>query len=270
MYGIDIMHLTRGIALADVAHFLNQVRKMAFLPSGLHLLASYQAILSAFVTGYSGEHCLVDPLVLSWYRLLDDLRFLIRYPQMKSVAHRWYLERLQSAAIRQHVAMLHSCINSNRPGEKYLEEESYRQTFDRQLSAVRYDEIVYAKESSASLLWQVERRIIQALATDALRSKANSAYLDFACGTGRAISSLENLAAHAVGIDVSEPMLDRARGRCRQSTLICADITRTNGTIEGQYDLITAFRFLTNAEPALRSAALTARCVPALRMKVPC
>jgi hypothetical protein len=53
-------------------------------------------------------------------------------------------------------------------------------------------------------------------------------------------------------------MLDRARGRCRQSTLICADITRTNGTIEGQYDLITAFRFLTNAEPALRSAALTA------------
>ena len=119
VYGIDIMHLTRGIALADVAHFLNQVRKMAFLPSGLHLLASYQAILSAFVTGYSGEHCLVDPLVLSWYRLLDDLRFLIRYyPQMKSVAHRWYLERLQSAAIRQHVAMLHSCINSNRPGGK--------------------------------------------------------------------------------------------------------------------------------------------------------
>ena len=44
-------------------------------------------------------------------------------------------------------------------------------------------------------------------------------------------------------------MLDRARSRCRQSTLICADITRTDGTIEGQYDLITAFRFLTNAEP---------------------
>jgi SAM-dependent methyltransferase len=139
-----------------------------------------------------------------------------------------------------------------------LEEESYRQTFDRELSAARYDEIVYAEGSSATLLWQVEHRIIRALATDALRGKADSAYLDFACGTGRVLSSLEHLAGHAVGIDVSEPMLDRARGRCRQSTLICADITRTNGTIEGQYDLITAFRFLTNAEPALRSAALAA------------
>jgi Phosphotransferase enzyme family len=121
VFGIDIMHLTSGVALADVAHFLNQVRKMAFLPSGLHLLTSYQPILSAFVTGYSGDHCLVDPLVLSWYRLLDDLRFLIRYhPHLKSAAHRWYLERLQSAAIRQHVAMLHSCINHDRPGRKIL------------------------------------------------------------------------------------------------------------------------------------------------------
>jgi SAM-dependent methyltransferase len=139
-----------------------------------------------------------------------------------------------------------------------LEEPSYRQTFSRDASAARYDEVVYAAGSSADLLWQVEYKILRALAADALRGKPAATYLDFACGTGRVLSSLEDLAAQAVGIDVSAAMLERARARCRKATLICADITRTNGSLEGQYDLITSFRFLTNAEPALRSAALRA------------
>ena len=120
LYGIDITYSTRGVALADVAHILNHIRRLAFLPSGLHLLTSYQHILNAFLAGYCGEYSVVDSLVLSWYRLLDDLRFIIRYyPHIRSV-HRWYIERLQSAAILQHVAMLHSSVSRNHPGRKII------------------------------------------------------------------------------------------------------------------------------------------------------
>jgi aminoglycoside phosphotransferase (APT) family kinase protein len=120
VYGIDITYSTRGVALADVAHILNHIRRLAFLPSGLHLLTSYQHILNAFLAGYCGEYSVVDSLVLSWYRLLDDLRFIIRYyPHIRSV-HRWYIERLQSAAILQHVAMLHSSVSRNHPGRKII------------------------------------------------------------------------------------------------------------------------------------------------------
>jgi hypothetical protein len=52
-------------------------------------------------------------------------------------------------------------------------------------------------------------------------------------------------------------MLELAGKRCRSARLIAADITRGEG-IQGSYDLITAFRFVTNAEPALRLAALKA------------
>jgi SAM-dependent methyltransferase len=137
-------------------------------------------------------------------------------------------------------------------------EQSYRETFSRDISAVRYDEIVYATASSADLLWQAEYRVLRPLAAGALKGKVATEYLDFACGTGRVLASLEDLATHAVGVDVSQPMLDRARRRCSKATLVRADITGTNASPAGQYDLITAFRFLTNAEPALRSAALAA------------
>jgi aminoglycoside phosphotransferase (APT) family kinase protein len=107
VYGIDIVHSTRGVALADVAHFLNHVRRMAFQPSGLHLIASHRRILDAFVAGYAGSHGMIDPLVLVLYRLIDDLRFLIRYyPEVKITAHRWYSVHLQSVALLQHVAEL--------------------------------------------------------------------------------------------------------------------------------------------------------------------
>jgi aminoglycoside phosphotransferase (APT) family kinase protein len=107
VYGIDVIHSTYGIALADVAHFLNHVRRMAFQPSGLHLIASHRRILNAFISGYGGPHGDVDPLVLTWYRLLDDLRFLGRYYRdAKTAAHQWYFVRLQSVAISQHAAVL--------------------------------------------------------------------------------------------------------------------------------------------------------------------
>lgn len=107
VYGIDVIHSTHGIALADVAHFLNHVQRLAFQPSGLHLILSHRRMLKAFMSGYAGLRNIVDPLVLAWYRLLDDLRFLCRYyDDAKNAVHQWHFVRLQTAAISQHMAML--------------------------------------------------------------------------------------------------------------------------------------------------------------------
>lgn len=137
-----------------------------------------------------------------------------------------------------------------------MSEGSYRQAFSTASSADNYDEVVYAPGSNAEVLWRVEAPIVRRLAETALRSRTHTRHLDFACGTGRVLSLLEDLAEETVGIDISAPMLARAGARCRRARLVCTDVTRSDADVEGLFDLITSFRFLTNAEPGLRSAAL--------------
>jgi SAM-dependent methyltransferase len=82
--------------------------------------------------------------------------------------------------------------------------------------------------------------------------------LDFACGTGRILAALEDRAASAIGVDVSEPMLAEARKKVKRSHLLRANILEEPVLAGEQFDLITAFRFFVNAEPALRADALHA------------
>jgi SAM-dependent methyltransferase len=135
---------------------------------------------------------------------------------------------------------------------------SYRATFSGAENAEKYDEVVYAPNSSADILWQVEAPILRSEAVAAVAGKAKATYLDFACGTGRVTSLLEDICGSSTGIDVSRYMIERARTRCHHTQFICQDITDPNTEIEIQYDLITSFRFLTNAEPDLRRQALAA------------
>ena len=93
-------------------------------------------------------------------------------------------------------------------------------------------------------------------AEKALRNRSNAAYLDFACGTGRVISYLEDLAENVTGIDISPAMLKLAAEKCKRARLIQKDITVETNTPPEKFDLITSFRFLTNAEPELRKQAL--------------
>lgn len=133
---------------------------------------------------------------------------------------------------------------------------SYRDTFTNRGSARRYDEVVYAAGSSAEILSRVEAQLIRALAADCLAGRPAPAYLDFACGTGRILALLADLAASATGIDISAAMLERAAERAPTVRLLHKDVTAPDDRPEAQYDLITAFRFLTNAEPDLRAAVL--------------
>jgi SAM-dependent methyltransferase len=82
-------------------------------------------------------------------------------------------------------------------------------------------------------------------------------YLDFACGTGRALSRVAQYAQESVGVDVSPTMLDQARQKCPGAKLVQLDLTVTDKDF-GEFDLITTFRFIGNAQDTLRNSALAA------------
>ncbi|GAB3915622.1 hypothetical protein GCM10011575_46940 [Microlunatus endophyticus] len=132
---------------------------------------------------------------------------------------------------------------------------SYSAHFANEHEAERYDTDQYAPSAYATLLWEIEQQQLdEVLGTMAPRQFD---HLDFACGTGRVLQHVVPQAASSTAIDVSEAMAARARARVPSATVITRDITR-GGEIEGSYDVVTAFRFILNAEPQLREAGLNA------------
>ncbi len=113
---------------------------------------------------------------------------------------------------------------------------------------------IFAERPHLRLLWALERRWLSAFV--AARFDRPPAHLDFACGTGRILAHLAPRCARSVGLDVSASMLEVARRAAPAATLIEADATRDDPLGDARFDLITAFRFFPNAEPALRAAAL--------------
>lgn len=134
--------------------------------------------------------------------------------------------------------------------------ESYREKFLKDNDAINYDEGIYAHGSKSDLLWRIESTILEEIVGEMRRTHVRVDYLDFACGTGRIISFLEDKVDSATGIDLSQAMLNRAARKVHGATLLCRDITVDGVEAEGRYDLVTCFRFLKNAEPDLRRAAL--------------
>lgn len=131
----------------------------------------------------------------------------------------------------------------------------YRTKHLSKRTAKHYDEVIYAPGSLGSILWQIESRILDRVVVEFRKTHDQIDYLDFACGTGRVLTHLESSVNTATGIDISGSMLDRAANKVLSAKLVCVDIT--NGSIlNDQYDLITCFRFLTNADQELRDATL--------------
>jgi SAM-dependent methyltransferase len=102
---------------------------------------------------------------------------------------------------------------------------------------------------------EAERRILDRI-VPSLFPDGVPRYLDFACGTGRITSQIEQFADESYGIDVSDSMMKQARSRCAKTTFITQDITQSAVEIP-EVDLVTAFRFFGNAEDELRSDVLS-------------
>jgi predicted TPR repeat methyltransferase len=113
----------------------------------------------------------------------------------------------------------------------------------------------FATWAGRALMFECEKAFI----AHVVSGRPLRTYLDFASGTGRLLDVLAPHAEATVALDVSASMLNTARMRHPDVTYVTADF-RTGPIVEiggTRFDLITAFRFFANAEPALRVAAMT-------------
>jgi len=89
---------------------------------------------------------------------------------------------------------------------------SYSARF-QEVEAVRfYESNEYGSGSYSTAIWQLQRPVLERILTDFRRERKEPVrLLDFACGTGRVLASLEALVDSAEGIDISENMVAMAR-----------------------------------------------------------
>ncbi len=100
-------------------------------------------------------------------------------------------------------------------------------------------------------MWELERPLIKEIFV----GLAPKRVLDFATGTGRIATELEQCLPDSKidGIDISEDMLAMARTRCSRVAFHALDgrqALRAFGP--ATFDVVSAFRFFPNADPALR------------------
>jgi len=134
--------------------------------------------------------------------------------------------------------------------------KDYRLSHLGERKTSRYEEEIYKKGSYDDLMWEVEKPLLLAELNDFKKTHASIHYLDFGCGTGRITQLLEDEVEESLGIDISPEMLAIAKSKLHKTELLLADLPRKD-VIEGmEFDLITSFRVLLNAGPALRKEML--------------
>ena len=137
---------------------------------------------------------------------------------------------------------------------------NYSKSFSTDKQALNYENREYDENSYSSVLWEFEKELLTTLITEFRHSTGGQPidYLDFASGSGRIIAYVEDKVDTATGIEVSPAMCAIASKKLKHGKLICTDITLPDAAIEKKYDLITAFRFILNADPELRTIAMKA------------
>ena len=131
---------------------------------------------------------------------------------------------------------------------------SYRDSHTYLAKGAEYERH-YETQAWDRFLWSREREILLEILTKYYADR-DVHLLDFACGTGRITSFLEDHVTTSTGVDISDSMLAIARQKLKRTEIIEADITADNVLKPRQFNLITAFRFFLNAEPELRLMAM--------------
>jgi predicted TPR repeat methyltransferase len=109
----------------------------------------------------------------------------------------------------------------------------------------------FKDNSYRSLLWSIEKKILKKIVSKYFSGHIQN-YLDFACGTGRVLSFLEQNSNNSIGVDVSEAMLSVARNNVKRSKIVFGDITKDIKVLNNiEFELISAFRFFPNAQAEL-------------------
>jgi SAM-dependent methyltransferase len=135
-------------------------------------------------------------------------------------------------------------------------QRNYSQLYQSADAAARYEGETCDAEGRGAPLWSAERACLLRLILRHFPDHQSAEALDFACGTGRISEFLMPLVRSLTCVDVSQAMLDRAKGRVGEAEIICADIVASPQSVPGNKDIITAFRFVLLAEPELRVACI--------------
>ena len=130
---------------------------------------------------------------------------------------------------------------------------SYRESHLDPARVTSYERGLGDIRAAKGLEWMLERRLIDELLRDYPKPRRA---IDFACGTGRLLGFLAERTPEVIGVDVSAAMIEVAGARCPSARLVLGDVTVNPGLFTETADIVTAFRFLLNAEPPLRAAAL--------------
>ncbi len=134
---------------------------------------------------------------------------------------------------------------------------TYSERFQDSAAVADYESKEYGAGSYSSRIWEMQRPAVEKILADFRAQQTGPVrLLDFACGTGRVISTLESLVDSAAGIDISPNMVAVAREKCRRASLRVGDILTQPELLAGKFDVITTFRFLLNVEPAVRRGVL--------------
>lgn len=133
----------------------------------------------------------------------------------------------------------------------------YTEVFQGAGAAEKYEQVVYGPDSYGSAVNRRQRAYLHGLARRAFPLRPPVQH-DFACGTGRAIRLLHGLVRTAHGYDSSAAMLAKAAEVGAYATLHqvpAAGPLPRPATTETPA-LVTVFRLLLNAEPAVRDRAI--------------
>jgi SAM-dependent methyltransferase len=131
----------------------------------------------------------------------------------------------------------------------------YRESHTNHGRGTVYDGL-YREGTALAFYWQHFEKPYLEQVFSALRARhPKGRYLDFACGTGRILQLGASYFADAVGVDVSDEMLVKARHKVPGARIVKADVLKTRTDL-GRFDVVTLFRFLLRAgelrEPVLR------------------
>jgi ubiquinone/menaquinone biosynthesis C-methylase UbiE len=141
--------------------------------------------------------------------------------------------------------------------------EDYAEVFEAPAVVDKYERVVYAPDSWATVVDRRQRRRLRRWAMRVFPGRLPVQH-DFACGTGRALRMFAGIVRHAHGYDVSTEMLARAAGTVPADLhLVTAGEVAQPVGHDGPA-LVTMFRFLLNAAPPAREDALAfaARVLP--------
>jgi len=141
----------------------------------------------------------------------------------------------------------------------------YAEIFQTDAAVEKYERVVYAPDTYSTAVSARQRAYLRWLVRREFPNRRPVQH-DFACGTGRAIRLLHGVVRAAHGYDVSPAMLAKARDTGVYAKLheIAEDgPVPEPARVEGPA-LVTVFRLLLNAPPAVRDRAIAfaARALP--------